>query len=148
MKLNRPERLAVVVTGDRHAQAVDWQGPIYNVLDALRATCQHAVLIHGDCDAPEGAEGIDRIAARIAASTGWQIIPVPAMWARDDRAAGPRRNRIMLKILAALQAQGYRAGVLAFHDDIENSKGTKDCVAQAELLGLSIAQYTREGRKR
>ncbi len=143
----RARMLAVVVTGDRHARREEWAGTIINALAPLRVSADVAVLIHGDGDGPNGADGIDRIAATIARETGWQVIPVPAMWERDGRREGPRRNRVMLKVLTALQMQGYRAGVLAFHDRIEESKGTKDCVAQADLLGLTVAHYTREGRR-
>jgi hypothetical protein len=47
------------------------------------------------------------------------VIAMPADWANHGKAAGPIRNRKMLDLKPDL--------VLAFHADLTNSKGTKDC---------------------
>lgn len=129
-------RLAVIVTGDRHATPVNWQTTIYNALAPLRDNYDHTVLIHGD------AEGIDRIAARMATSLGFQIIPVPAQWDILGNYAGPRRNREMLRIGETLARHGYEVRVLGFHDRVAASKGTRDCLRQAVEMVRLPAQLT------
>lgn len=80
------------------------------------------VVIHGD------AEGADRLAGEVAEELGMRVIPVPALWATQGRPAGPIRNRKML-------AMGPDE-VLAFHENIEASSGTKDMVRIAEDAGI------------
>lgn len=58
-------------------------------------------------------------------------LPFPADWNRYGRAAGPIRNRQML-------TEGKPDLVVAFHDDIESSKGTKDMVTIAEKAGVYV----------
>ena len=53
----------------------------------------------------------------------------PADWDKHGKAAGPIRNRQMLK-------EGRPQVVIAFSDDIENSKGTKDMVTIAKAAGI------------
>lgn len=77
-----------------------------------------ASLIHGGC------KGADLQAAEAARILGFKSIQMfPANWIRDGPAAGPIRNRLMLDENPDI--------VLAFHDDYENSKGTRDLVEEA-----------------
>lgn len=139
-------RIALVVTGDRHATPVNWQTAIYNALAPFRDSYDHVVLLHGDGHGPNGAAGIDRIAARMATSLGFQVIPVPAQWEILGNYAGPRRNREMLRIAETLYRHGYEARVLGFHDRVAESKGTKDCLRQAvEMVRIPAQLVTSEG---
>lgn len=79
-------------------------------------------LIHGNC------RGADKLAAEIGRYLGWKVEPFPADWKALGKKAGPLRNRQMLDEKPDL--------VLAFHAGIERSKGTADCVQEANRRGL------------
>lgn len=53
----------------------------------------------------------------------------PANWQRYGRAAGPVRNQQMLD-------EGKPDLILAFHQDIVNSKGTADMIRRANRAGV------------
>jgi hypothetical protein len=77
-----------------------------------------------------GATGADSIAEDIAIIEGFEVIVKPADWIKYGRAAGPIRNKAMLDLKPDK--------VIAFHSDIENSKGTKNCVDQAKERGIQV----------
>lgn len=54
-----------------------------------------------------------------------------ADWGQYGKAAGPIRNQQMLD-------EGQPTLVIAFHDDLENSKGTKDMVKRAKKAEVPI----------
>lgn len=74
-------------------------------------------VIHGNC------RGADLIAAEIANELGIEVQAFPANWKTEGRSAGPKRNQRMLE-------DGNPDFVLAFHDDIDESKGTKDMISK------------------
>jgi hypothetical protein len=87
-------------------------------------------VIHG------AARGADSIAGDIAQS--WRVtlphgritvLAFPANWGTYGKAAGVIRNQQML-------VEGRPNLVLAFHNDIESSKGTKDMVRRARKAGI------------
>ena len=80
-------------------------------------------IIEGD------ARGADRLAGHIADELGISKHVFPAKWGLYGRAAGPIRNTQM-------REEGHPDLVVAFHDDIENSKGTKDMLKQAKMAGI------------
>lgn len=113
--------LRVLVCGDRH-----WNDRelIYAVLNTLAHNSPGiATIIEGD------APGADRIAGAWASIECFPYEQCPADWEFYGRAAGPIRNGTML-------AKGKPDLVIAFHDDIDNSKGTKDMLKQARLAGV------------
>lgn len=63
----------------------------------------------------------------------------PAAWDRYGRGAGPRRNEQML-------VQGQPDIVLAFHNDLTQSKGTKDMIARAMGAGVHVFHVRRIGQ--
>lgn len=63
----------------------------------------------------------------------------PADWARYGRGAGPRRNQAMLDI-------GQPDLVVAFHNNLEASKGTKDMLTRAMGAGIPIYHVRRIGK--
>jgi hypothetical protein len=72
-------------------------------------------VIHGDC------RGADKMCAYVAKQKGIEVVPVPADWKKHGlKRAGPIRNREMLKYDPEI--------TIAFHNDINNSKGTKDMI--------------------
>ena len=72
------------------------------------------------------AKGADSIARDEAKEMGFEVIGFPAKWDLYGKAAGPIRNRQML-------VEGKPDLVLAFHSDIQHSKGT------ASMLRLARA---------
>ncbi len=112
--------MKVLVCGSR-----DYDDPL-KILSTLspRFLAGETTIIHGD------ANGADRIAGHIAKSIGMTVVAVPAEWEKYGKSAGPIRNRKMLDMNPDL--------VLAFHPDIEASKGTKDCVREAERRGIKV----------
>lgn len=84
-----------------------------------------------DCVIEGEARGADTIGRQVAEEFGILVLPFPADWATHGRAAGPIRNRQMLKV-------GCPTLVLAFHDDLDSSKGTKDMVNAARRVGIPV----------
>ena len=116
---------AILVTG---ARIYDNQKLIYDTLSQFANL--KIVLIHGDCD------GVDKLAANIGTKLGLDVraFPVtPADWEKFGRAAGPIRNKKMIDYLLTFK----KRHMFAFHDNIANSKGTKDCVNQAKKNGIN-----------
>jgi len=130
----------VLVTGAR-----DWHAvlPIYSAMLVVVGVGRHT-LIHGD------AEGADRIAAVCALALGWAIDqPVhvnppfggyAADWRTHGRPAGPIRNQRML-------VEGKPDLVLAFHDDIRKSRGTRDMVLRALRAGVTVRLFFSNGEE-
>jgi len=77
------------------------------------------------------ARGADRIAAFEARRMGFTILPFPAKWKQFGIAAGSIRNQQMID-------EGHPELVVYFHHDLTNSKGTKDMVRRAEILGIEV----------
>ena len=84
-----------------------------------------------------GASGADELSREVAKELGLNFIEVPAEWDKHGRSAGPMRNREMLEYKPDL--------VIAFHDDLSKSKGTKNMVGlamKAKVLVRIISSRT------
>jgi hypothetical protein len=128
MNKGNAEKLAILVTGARE---------YYNkkiILETLKKyKDDNVVLIHGNC------QGVDKLAAEVGKGLGFEIECCPADWKKYGRAAGPIRNKEMIELLL-----NYKNRIMfAFHENIELSKGTKNCVNQAKKLGI-IAKVIKE----
>ena len=89
------------------------------------------------------ANGADKMSANISKILKLKLISssdnddcisnpgFPANWKRYGRGAGPIRNKQMLD-------EGKPNLVLAFHNDIKNSKGTKNMIEQAGKRGIKV----------
>jgi hypothetical protein len=128
----------ILVSGDRR-----WTHPdrLAQVLDQAAAEAGGSVrLLVGDC--PTGA---DRHAARWARQRGVAFQVFRARWrqmaaeGRPRQAAGPLRNLAMLDALD--QADGARL-VVAFHDDLARSRGTRHLVRAARGRGYPVTLVT------
>jgi hypothetical protein len=108
--------LRVLVCGDRNWSDAE------TIRRRLERLPQDTVVVHG------GARGADTLAGYTADGLGMVVGVFRAEWPRYGRAAGPLRNRAMLDTHPDL--------VLAFHDNLDNSKGTKDCVTEARRRGV------------
>jgi hypothetical protein len=133
----------ILVSGDRR-----WTHPdrLAQVLDQAVAEADGPVrLLVGDC--PTGA---DRHAARWARQRGVAFEVFRARWAqmaaegRPRRAAGPLRNLAMLDALD--QADGARL-VVAFHDDLARSRGTRHLVRAARARAYPVTLVTATDRE-
>lgn len=89
------------------------------------------LVIHGD------ARGADIAAELICHNFGIHTAPIAARWDSHGRSAGPIRNRVMLDLKPEI--------VLAFHEDFENSLGTKDCVEEALRRGIRVRRFDLNG---
>ena len=146
----------VLVCGDR-----EWQDDaiIHAVLTGLYA--EHSVgwlVAHVTpfCVIEGGARGADRAAGWWAGCSPLHGPPsdhaeyderqcpcdherYPADWEKHGKAAGPIRNQQML-------TEGKPDLVLAFHDDLASSKGTRDMVMRATKAGIPTYVIGRAGR--
>jgi len=107
----------VLVCGDRNwtdRRVIDRQ---------LRKLQPPLTIIHG------AARGADTLAGEVAHHYNMEVCVYPAEWGRYGKAAGPIRNKQMLD-------EGKPDLVLAFHDNIQESKGTADMVKQAAKRGI------------
>ena len=77
-----------------------------------------------------GCSGADKIAEQIGKSMGFNIIIFNAKWNLYGKAAGPMRNIEMLNQSPDL--------VVAFHSNIESSKGTKHTVKVALERNIKV----------
>lgn len=116
-------------TGDRNWTA---EAPVRHVLSRLPTG---SVVIHGNNGNLRGTLGLDRMAGRIAAELGFEVIAYPADWRRYGRAAGPIRNARMLH-------EGQPEIVYAFHDNLSHSRGTRDMVEQAMKAAIPVRVFT------
>lgn len=119
----------VLVCGSR-----DWDDSdiVRAVLDGVLARHKkesHArmLIIEGD------ASGADRMAGSWAERNPWDtdLLKFPANWELHGKAAGPIRNKQML-------IEGEPTLVIAFADNLEESKGTNNMVTQAKKAGLPV----------
>lgn len=110
----------VLVCGSRHWK--DWQ-KLKERLDYIPGPIH---IVEG------GAPGADVMARQYAIGRKIPYTEVPADWKVHGKSAGPIRNRIMLDMLDSPQDE-----VIGFHEDFENSKGTKDCITEARRRGIS-----------
>ena len=118
----------ILITGAR-----DWT--CHSTISTQLSSFPHnesTLLIHGDC------VGADKISGKIARQLGFIVSASPADWKKYGRAAGPIRNQQMVKEALTYANAGIDTVVLAFHDDLTQSKGTKNCVEYATKQGLDI----------
>jgi len=74
------------------------------------------------------ARGADSIARDCALERGLIVEKFPANWDRDGKSAGPIRNSQMLK-------EGNPDIVVAYSDDLKNSKGTRHMISISQRAG-------------
>jgi len=102
------------------------------IREVLSGLPSDATIIHGD------APGADSIAGWEAECTGRDVIAMPALWETLGDAAGPERNERMLRLLLWVRDLGQEIMVVAFHEDPELGKGTRDMVNRARRAGVPI----------
>jgi hypothetical protein len=111
--------MRILVCGDRNYKRMDI------IERELKGFPSDTIVIHGE------ASGADTLGAFVAKRLGMEIIPFPAKWHIYGRGAGPMRNGQMLD-------EGKPDLILAFHDDIKDSKGTKDMINKGVDAGKKV----------
>lgn len=81
------------------------------------------LIIHGDC------KGADSLAKNFAKLNNHEILTFPANWNKYGLNAGPIRNQQMLDV-------GKPQLVIAFHTNIDSSKGTKHMMNIARNMNI------------
>ena len=120
--------MRALVVGDR-----DWDDEA-TIRRELRRLPRRGVVVHGD------ARGAERIADAVAHELGLRVEMYPATWRMQGRAAGPIRNRMML-------ARGNPDLVLAFHDNLAKSRGTKNMLALAQRARVKVRVVLSEAEE-
>jgi hypothetical protein len=119
--------LKVIICGDRHWNNYD---SILDVVKRLKAKYDEVTVIQGEC------EGADLLAKKAAIACGIPVKGYPAEWKKYGKAAGPLRNQQMID-------SEKPDMIIAFHSDIEHSKGTKDMVYRAKSHGIKCFIITK-----
>ena len=115
----------VLICGSRH----------YDNYDKVKETVKSLVDEHGKIIIIEGgAKGADTLAKNAAIELGIEYREYKADWKRYGRAAGPKRNQLMIDT-------ENPDLVIAFHEDLESGKGTKDMLKRAEKEGVKTIIY-------
>jgi len=129
--------MKILICGDRNWTNVD---VIRRVFDSH--VPPNAVVIHGDngYDArgrplwgePDelAVRGADKLAGRVARARGHRVESFTPNWATYGRSAGPIRNQRMLDARPDF--------VIAFHNDLANSRGTHDMIGRAQNAGVRV----------
>ena len=122
----------ILICGDRH-----WTN-FQLILETLAEENQREpveTVIHGS------AQGADTLGGYAAERLGIPVLSFPADWRRHGRAAGPIRNLHQFN-------EGKPTLGLAFHDFLENSKGTKDMVKIMWNAGVPVRIIGSRGEKK
>jgi hypothetical protein len=103
---------------------------------SFRDLPKDTIIVHGAC------EGADELADNVAKSMGFTTRPYKALWTTFGKRAGPIRNSTML----SMEHNGHDGfpinDCFAYHDDLPNSKGTKDMVKKAYAANIRSTVFT------
>lgn len=117
--------MRILFCGDRN-----WSN--YKVICDVMAYFKPDLVIEGE------AQGADILAAEAAEYFDIPVLRFPADWEKYGKAAGPIRNTQMLE-------EGKPDFVVAFHNDVQHSKGTLNMVNQARKQNIKVFVYTERG---
>lgn len=116
--------MRILVCGDRNWRRMDI------IERELKKFPPGTVVIHG------AAKGADTLGGFVADKLGFKVIPFGAKWHMYGRAAGPIRNQVMID-------DGKPELVLAFHENISESIGTKDMVNRAKGHRIKVEIFKK-----
>lgn len=111
--------MKVIICGDRNATFNSCGKQVREFIYALPPS---TIIIHGGC------RGVDQIAGKYALERGLECKVYPAKWNEYGKGAGPIRNKLMLDQNPDM--------VIAFHPDINSSKGSKNMLNIAKAKGV------------
>lgn len=126
--------IRVLVCGSRSWSSQEDRNLVFASLDYLRQKLiqegvKDLIIIEGEC------RGVDVAARDWAISRNIVYLPFPADWSKG-KSAGPQRNLQMLK-------EGKPDLVIAFTNNIETSRGTKNMVTLARKARIDTIVLTR-----
>lgn len=113
--------MKVLICGDREWN--DYQY-ILKVVQRLKTKYGEVTIIEGGC------RGADILSKEAAIECNLTYKEYPADWTQGKK-AGPIRNQRMLD-------EEHPDMVIAFHSNIDKSKGTKDMVRRAKKAGIPV----------
>jgi hypothetical protein len=116
----------VLVCGDRNWWDRD------TIRERLSELPEGVIVVHGAC------RGADQLAGQEAKILGFEVREFPPNWSLGP-SAGPIRNSQMIGMGPKL--------VLAFHNNIEKSRGTGDTVRKAMRKEIEVEVITSGRRK-
>jgi hypothetical protein len=114
----------LLICGDRHwsnSKAIERD---LRKLIERKGRADKILVIHG------GARGADSLAGEVAQELGIHTARVDALWDSYHRGAGPKRNAVMLTL--------NPDAVWAYHENLQDSRGTADMVRRAEKQGTIV----------
>lgn len=124
----------VLVCGDREWDDIEG---VWKVLDRVYEKYGVELLI-----ITGGARGADDIARKWAVTNAIDHVTRYAHWSQEGTSAGPQRNKRML-----MEHDPHL--VIAFHDDLTKSKGTRGMISLAEKAGTRVLKFHHiEGKLR
>ena len=111
--------MRILICGDRNWRRMD-------VIEReLKKFPPDTIVIHGAC------RGADTLGGFVADKLGFKVIPFPAKWSIYGRGGGVVRNQQMID-------DGKPDMVLAFHENIGESRGTRDMLNRAKGHRIKI----------
>lgn len=118
----------ILICGDRNWNDVETIRSYIKKL-VVEYGAENLLFINGGC------RGADQISTYICSGWGLGVIEEKADWFKYGKAAGPIRNQLML--------ERFKPNlVVAFHNDFEHSRGTKDMVNRAKTKGVPTLLLT------
>lgn len=122
------KRLRIIFCGDRKWNT---RAEIFSTMTTMKMNLGDFTVVEGEA---LGADALSRSVAEL--NCDLPVDPFPANWDLYGKAAGPIRNTQMLR------ERGGADGVVAFHRNIEQSKGTANMVQQARKAAIPVWIYT------
>lgn len=120
----------LLICGDRNwTNKYLIQQKVQELLSSLEKYEETIIVIEGE------ANGADILGRQVAEELGLKVLKYPADWNRYGKAAGQIRNTQML-------IEGKPNIVFAFHNNISQSKGTKDMITKANKAGIIVEIFT------
>jgi len=118
--------MKILICGDRNYSNYD---KIVSIIKRLKDEEKELIIIEG------GASGADELAKKASIELEIEFREYKADWKRYGRSAGPKRNQQMLDCESPEL-------VIAFHENIEKSKGTKDMLNRASKANIKTLLYS------
>lgn len=118
--------MRVLVCGDRNWSDYPF---LEATLDQIHSETPITLVIEGE------ARGADTMGRNWAVSRNIPVAPFRAEWDKWGKAAGPIRNRKQFD-------EGKPELTVAFHDFLEQSRGTKDMVGYARKMGCPVKIFS------
>lgn len=120
--------MRVLVCGSREWTSSQHRDIVFTFLDTFNKKYPVTKIIEGECRGP------DLWSKEWAQKESIGVVAFRPHWEKQGKKAGPERNLRMIK-------EGNPDYVLAFTDNIEASKGTKNMVMLARKEGIPVYVY-------